>query len=145
MAKNLQNEQLEEMGKRRRQGRIMKRVFIGAAVCVAFFAIYALVLPASTLEHPDPACGLEEHVHAEECFETQLTCELPETGAHVHIQACYDANDPEKLVCEEPATGHLHTQKCFATGDELVCENTEADHEHGEDCYLQPGTLVCEE
>lgn len=36
MAKNLQNEQLEEMGKRRRQGRIMKRVFIGAAVCVAF-------------------------------------------------------------------------------------------------------------
>lgn len=145
MAKNLQNEQLEEMGKRRRQGRIMKRVFIGAAVCVAFFAIYALVLPASTLEHPDPACGLEEHVHAEECFETQLTCELPETGAHVHIQACYDANDPEKLVCEEPATGHLHTQKCFAAGDELACENTEADHEHGEDCYLEPGTLVCEE
>lgn len=145
MAKNLQNEQLEEMGKRRRQGRIMKRVFIGAAVCVAFFAIYALVLPASTLEHPDPACGLEEHVHAEECFETQLTCELPETGAHVHIQACYDANDPERLICEEPATGHLHTQKCFATGDELVCENTEADHEHGEDCYLEPGTLVCEE
>ena len=43
MAKNLQNEQLEEMGKRRRQGRIMKRVFIGAAVCVAFFAIYALI------------------------------------------------------------------------------------------------------
>ena len=145
MAKNLQNEQIEEYGKRRRQRRVLKRVLIGASLCVAFLAVYALVLPASTLEHPEPACGLEEHEHTEACFETQLVCQLPETGAHVHTQACYDAEDVTKLVCEKPATGHLHTQKCFATGEELVCENTEADHEHGDECYLEEGTLVCEE
>lgn len=145
MAKNLQNEQIEEYGKRRRQRRVLKRVLIGASLCVAFLAVYALVLPASTLEHPEPACGLEEHEHTEACFETQLVCQLPETGAHVHTQACYDAEDVTKLICEKPATGHLHTQKCFATGDELVCENTEADHEHGDGCYLEEGTLVCEE
>lgn len=145
MAKNLQNEQIEEYGKRRRQRRVLKRVLIGASLCVAFLAVYALVLPASTLEHPEPACGLEEHEHTEACFETQLVCQLPETGAHVHTQACYDAEDVTKLICEKPATGHLHTQKCFATGEELVCENTEADHEHGDECYLEEGTLVCEE
>lgn len=145
MAKNLQNEQIEEYGKRRRQRRVLKRVLIGASLCVAFLAVYALVLPASTLEHPEPACGLEEHEHTEACFETQLVCQLPETGAHVHTQACYDAEDVTKLICEKPATGHLHTQKCFATGEELVCENTEADHEHGDGCYLEEGTLVCEE
>lgn len=85
---------------------------VGILACiVVFVTVYALVLPAATLEGT-PTCGLEEHTHTDACYDADgvLTCTLDE---HVHDQACYaeaaeepDAEDPaaaEPAVPEESA------------------------------------------
>lgn len=100
------------------------------ACAVVFCTTYALILPAITLS-AEPKCGLEEHTHTEDCYETRLVCgqaedpetdpapaEDPETDpagsqeaagpAHVHTDACYE----QVLVCEQPE--HTHTDACWS-------------------------------
>ena len=100
------------------------------ACAVVFCTTYALILPAITLS-AEPKCGLEEHTHTEDCYETRLVCgqaEDPETDpapaeapatdptgsqeaagpAHVHTDACYE----QVLTCEKPE--HTHTDACWS-------------------------------
>ena len=100
------------------------------ACAVVFCTTYALILPAITLS-AEPKCGLEEHTHTEDCYETRLVCgqaedpetdpapaEAPETDpagsqeaagpAHVHTDACYE----QVLTCEKPE--HTHTDACWS-------------------------------
>lgn len=100
------------------------------ACVVVFCTTYALILPAITLS-AEPKCGLEEHTHTEDCYETRLVCgqaedpetdpapaEAPETDpagsqeaagpAHVHTDACYE----QVLTCEKPE--HTHTDACWS-------------------------------
>lgn len=100
------------------------------ACAVVFCTTYALILPAITLS-AEPKCGLEEHTHTEDCYETRLVCgqaEDPETdpgqaedpatdpagsqeaagSAHVHTDACYE----QVLTCEKPE--HTHTDACWS-------------------------------
>ena len=100
------------------------------ACVVVFCTTYALILPAITLS-AEPKCGLEEHTHTEDCYETRLVCgqaedpeadpapaEAPETDpagsqeaaepAHVHTDACYE----RVLTCEK--TEHTHTDACWS-------------------------------
>lgn len=100
------------------------------ACAVVFCTTYALILPAITLS-AEPKCGLEEHTHTEDCYETRLVCgqaEGPETDpgqaegpatdpagsqeaagpAHVHTDACYE----QVLTCEKPE--HTHTDACWS-------------------------------
>ena len=100
------------------------------ACAVVFCTTYALILPAITLS-AEPKCGLEEHTHTEDCYETRLVCgqaegpetdpgqaEDPETDpagsqeaaepAHVHTDACYE----RVLTCEKPE--HTHTDACWS-------------------------------
>lgn len=90
------------------------------ACAVVFCTTYALILPAITLS-AEPKCGLEEHTHTEDCYETRLVCgqaEDPETDpagsaevagpAHVHTDACYE----QVLTCEQPE--HTHTDACWS-------------------------------
>ena len=90
------------------------------ACAVVFCTTYALILPAITLS-AEPKCGLEEHTHTEDCYETRLVCgqaEDPETDpagsqeaagpAHVHTDACYK----QVLTCEKPE--HTHTDACWS-------------------------------
>ena len=94
------------------------------ACAVVFCTTYALILPAITLS-AEPKCGLEEHTHTEDCYETRRVCgqaEAPETDpagsqeaaepagsqeaaelAHVHTEACYQ----QVLTCGKPE--HTHT------------------------------------
>ena len=59
--------------KRRRRNRVL-----GAFACVvAFCTVYALVLPAVTLNNT-AYCGLSEHVHTDACYEDVLACGLAE-------------------------------------------------------------------
>lgn len=56
--------------------------------CVVIFCtVYALILPAITLERK-AVCGQEEHSHTEECYSSdgQLTCGKTE---HTHTESCY--------------------------------------------------------
>lgn len=100
------------------------------ACAVVFCTTYALILPAITLS-AEPKCGLEEHTHTEDCYETRLVCgqaEDPETDpapaeapatdpagsqaaaapAHVHTDACCE----QVLTCEKPE--HTHTDACWS-------------------------------
>lgn len=62
----------------------------------------------------DVCCGIEEHEHAESCFESELVCGIDETTetsdsdetAHVHTDECYE----ERLICNIPE--HIHTVEC---------------------------------
>ena len=71
---------------------------------VVFITVYALILPAITLERKT-VCGLEEHTHTEACYtEGELKCDREE---HVHTETCYAkeaASDSQlkEAVCPEP-------------------------------------------
>lgn len=54
---------------------------------VVFCTVYALILPAITLERKT-VCGQEEHSHTEECYSSdgRLTCGKTE---HTHTESCY--------------------------------------------------------
>ena len=102
------------------------------ACAVVFCTTYALILPAITLS-AEPKCGLEEHTHTEDCYETRLVCgqtesdpapaedsgdtQAPESvpedaapaeSAHVHTEACYQRT----LTCGKPE--HTHTDACWS-------------------------------
>ena len=61
------------------------QIVTGMACVVVFCTVYALILPAITMENYQ--CGMEEHTHTEECYNADgsLVCELEE---HVHTEAC---------------------------------------------------------
>lgn len=68
---------------------------------VVFCTVYALILPAITLERKT-VCGQEEHSHTEECYSSdgQLTCGKTE---HTHTESCYaDDKTSEDQSGEEP-------------------------------------------
>ena len=54
----------------RRRKQLWYRVVSGMACVVVFCTVYALILPAITLEK-ESACGMEEHTHTEECYITK--------------------------------------------------------------------------
>lgn len=106
-------------GTHEKRRRWRRAVFV-LACAVVFCTTYALILPAITLS-AEPKCGLEEHTHTEDCYETRLVCgqaEDPETDpagsaevagpAHVHTDACYE----QVLTCEQPE--HTHTDACWS-------------------------------
>ena len=65
---------------------------------VVFCTTYALILPAITMTR-ETVCGLEDHVHGEECYAIRTMTELTCTGQtadaeivfHAHDALCYDA------------------------------------------------------
>lgn len=68
---------------------------------VVFCTVYALILPAITLERKT-VCGQEEHSHTEECYanDGQLTCGKTE---HTHTESCYaDDKTSEDQSGEDP-------------------------------------------
>lgn len=148
---------LNKERKRKQQWNRVVRVLAGIVV---FCTTYALILPAITMEI-DPICGLEEHLHIEECFEKQveqilqcpyemgemilhvheescsmemktLTCELLEDETHSHGEACYIVE--QQLICELP-TEHVHDENCYVEAEESLLVCAFAEHEHEESCY----------
>ena len=55
------------------------RCVAGMAAVVVFVTVYALILPAITLEK-ETFCGMEEHTHTEDCYENVLICAQEGTG-----------------------------------------------------------------
>ncbi len=63
-------------------------------------------------------CGMEEHSHSDECYETTLTCGLEDgefdpavAAVHSHTGACYET----VLTCMIPE--HTHTVECLEPED----------------------------
>ena len=64
-----------------------RKMILCLSCVVVFCTVYALILPAITLERKT-VCGQEEHSHTEECYASdgQLTCGKTE---HIHTESCY--------------------------------------------------------
>lgn len=124
-----------------------KSVVTALACIVVFCTTYALILPAITMESTT-YCGMEEHTHGEECYETQLICTLSEDEAeteHEHIEECY--MQEKQLVCQiEETLGHTHTEECKTVETRLVCNKQESEgHQHTDSCRTAEKILVCTE
>lgn len=142
----------------RRSRRLWLRVVTGLACAVVFCTVYALILPAIALEKP--VCGIEEHVHTEECYvkADSLVCSPETLGLHVHTDSCYD--DEGDITCGyADFVIHTHDSSCYGADGTLMCQlpeigehaHTEAcyesgqSHTHTEDCYaVKRGALLCE-
>lgn len=135
MSKERKNRQVSYTA-RSRQRRIRRRIMMGLAVFVMVSTVYALMLPAITLEMK---CGLLEHVHEPGCY-TQITSQqitvMSCETEHVHTEACYltaeEPVDSQKLNCEIPEDeNHTHTPLCDGIW-ELTCGIPE--HVHPLEC-----------
>ena len=143
------------------------KVMTGLACVVVFCTVYALILPAITMEKG--ACEIPEHTHSEACYtqvtsatrtepvctieslnlhqhddtcydsEGNLTCGYADFVVHQHDSACYDENG--NLWCPLPAIKtHEHTGSCYA-----VPEASAEVHTHTDDCYtMERGELICD-
>ena len=118
---------------------------------VVFCTTYALILPAITMAQ-QTYCGMEEHRHGDECYETVLLCDkefdVVQPEGHIHTATCYDYE--EVLTCgleECEDTLHEHTDDCYDEAGNLVCTEPEVieGHTHTEDCYGEKEVLICGE
>ena len=78
-----------------------RKMILCLSCVVVFCTVYALILPAITLERKT-VCGQEEHSHTEECYanDGQLTCGKTE---HTHTESCYaDDKTSEDQSGEDP-------------------------------------------
>lgn len=78
-----------------------KRITLALSCVVVFCVVYALTLPAITLEGKT-ICGMEEHTHTEECYQDdKLICDKEE---HQHTEDCYEKEEQpvENEVLNEP-------------------------------------------
>ena len=145
------------------------RVVTGLACVAVFCTVYALILPAITMEKG--ACEIPEHTHSEACYtqvtsatrtepvctieslnlhqhddtcydsEGNLTCGYADFVVHQHDSACYDENG--NLWCPLPVIEtHEHTRSCYAVPETDAPEV----HTHTDDCYtVERGELICTE
>ena len=145
------------------------RVVTGLACVVVFCTVYALILPAITMEKG--ACEIPEHTHSEACYtqvtsatrtepvctieslnlhqhdgtcydsEGNLTCGYADFVVHQHDSACYDENGNRWCPLPEIET-HEHTRSCYAV---LEADASEV-HTHTDECYtVERGELICTE
>ncbi|MBQ8994416.1 MAG: fibro-slime domain-containing protein [Oscillospiraceae bacterium] len=113
---------------------LLKKATAALMALVVFVTTYALVLPALTLEK-ETFCGLEEHVHTEECYLPILICGTEESeGTEDEILTTYETI----LTCK--VSEHEHSEDCFDENGDLTCVLKE--HVHGEDCYTEKETTV---
>lgn len=89
---------------------------------VVFCTVYALILPAITLERKT-VCGQEEHSHTEECYSSdgQLTCGKTE---NTHTESCYaDDKTSEDQSGEDPQQTPEQNQDQSQSQDQVQTSN----------------------
>lgn len=116
-----------------------KRITLALSCVVVFCVVYALTLPAITLEGKT-ICGMEEHTHTEECYQDdKLICDKEE---HQHTEDCYEKEE-EQPVEEE------NTQPDTTEPSEEVQAATESEEskqdESNEEEQQQESTQVTSE
>ena len=151
--------------KEQRRKKLWHRIVSGMACVVVFCTVYALILPAITLEK-DPVCGMVEHTHTEECYAVETVwpsneylCDEASLSGHTHNGSCYDAHG--ELVCGY-ADVVIHTHDsfcyliaaltvrvlpfCYDQNGRLSCPLEEIEeHQHSEACFRTQNVLTCEE
>lgn len=166
MQKNIMREAAGYLERARRH-RIWLKVVSALGCVVVFCTIYALILPAITMEKSD--CGLTEHTHTEACYtqtnavtRRKSVCSLESLNLHEHTEDCFDESG--KPVCGySDFVVHAHDDSCYDEDGQLWCPLPEIEvHIHDEDCFstpeieevhthtdecytTEPGELICTE
>ena len=80
---------------------------LGLSCVIVFCTVYALILPAITMEKK-AVCGREEHSHTKECysFDGQLSCGKEE---HMHTFVCYLGDDAADESTDDTMAGSEDT------------------------------------
>lgn len=121
------------------------RVVTGLACVVVFCTVYALILPAITMEKG--ACEIPEHTHSEACYtqvtsavRTESVCTIESLNLHQHDDTCYDSEG--NLTCGyADFVVHQHDSACYDENGNLWCPLPEIEtHEHTGSCYAVPET-----
>ena len=138
----------EKYTKARQRKKRWYRVVTGLACVVVFCTVYALILPAITMEKG--ACEIPEHTHSEACY-TQVTsatrtepvCTIESLNLHQHDDTCYDSEG--NLTCGyADFVVHQHDSACYDENGNLWCPLPEIEtHEHTRSCYDDDGNLIC--
>ena len=131
---------LSQVNIERKRARRKKLLLSLLSLAVALSTLFSLLLPAFTLQK-QTFCGLEEHVHGENCYERSLVCGREEGEGHRHTEGCYTTE--AVLICgEEESAEHSHGEECYRFESVLCCglEEQEA-HTHSETCYED--VLIC--
>lgn len=127
----------------------IKQLKFVLAGIVAFTTVLTLIRPAITFENT--ICGLEEHTHTEECYQTiqntvphkTLNCSEESLHIHKHSPNCYDENN--NIICGyADYVIHEHNEDCYDENNQLVCTLPEIkEHTHDSNCYDSKGNLNC--
>lgn len=121
------------------------RVVTGLACVVVFCTVYALILPAITMEKG--ACEIPEHTHSEACY-TQVTsatrtepvCTIESLNLHQHDDTCYGSEGNLTRGYADFVV-HQHDSACYDENGNLWCPLPEIEtHEHTGSCYAVPET-----
>ena len=152
--------------RKNRRKQIWYKVVSSMACVVVFCTVYALILPAITLTE-DYYCGLQEHIHTEECYrrgpektsictaqphvhqagcydaDGKLQCGMADFFLHTHSEICYDRNG--LLVCQlDERQLHTHSEGCYLGETVYSCGKTEGEaHVHGDGCFSMESSLIC--
>lgn len=134
----------EKLNKVRQSRSRMNRATRILSLVIALSTIYALMLPAITINN-DTVCGMEEHTHTEACYAVKpvLICGKTEAEAHAHTESCYTVADG--YICgKQEIAPHVHTDACYGTQNRLTCSLLESEeHTHTESCYTSEKVLRC--
>lgn len=102
-----------------------KRITLALSCVVVFCVVYALTLPAITLEGKT-ICGIEEHTHTEECYQDdKLICGKEE---HQHTEDCYEKEEEQPVedeneVLNEPEETVQQDTQITSQEEEKVSED----------------------
>lgn len=115
-----------------------KRITLALSCVVVFCVVYALTLPAITLEGKT-ICGMEEHTHTEECYQDdKLICDKEE---HQHTEDCYEKEEEQPV--EEENTQPELTEPSDEV--ETVAEPEESKQDESNEEEQQESTQVTSE
>lgn len=142
--------------KARRRRTYWRRTVTAMAAIVVFCTIYALILPAITLEKQKDEnswetaaeqilnCTLESlqiHSHTDSCRDEEgnLICGYADYVVHQHESSCYD--EEGNLRCTLPEIkAHTHDDSCY------TYPKSAESHEHTAACYTsERGELICQQ
>lgn len=115
-----------------------KKITLALSCVVVFCVVYALTLPAITLEGKT-ICGMEEHTHTEECYlDDKLICDKEE---HQHTEDCYEKEEVQPV--EEENTQPDTTEPSDEVETVAVPEESKQDESNEEE--QQESTQVTSE
>lgn len=153
MMRNQFNEIMQKLRAQRLRARRYTAMLLVLAMLTSLSVSWRLHQVGTALTTDNEySCGMEEHVHTDECYTEELVCgyeegepEDPDSAFSVDSEPTTEGPEAEPEVLEPEETEpevHHHTADCYETvlveHKELTCGQEE--HTHDETCPVDPDT-----